>query len=495
LFRGKTDEEKAALKAKLEAEAVKNEICARQSAFMAAEVKLEWRIVFGNTLPKKKKDTFLITDVTRRNVWMEPNFLYNQIVAFEPNEFFHPPDKYALKWQPTGSLFQLVIPLHDPMIQENAIIIMSHMNPIEQANTIFFFAPVDPAMPMFAPKVHPSSLVSYRTKNQCLKKLCDCFLEDKVSVSEIQAILMCDPFVWKAALYNLLAEDEQVYHQYLLDNKPLTEVRRTIAKSYLDGEITLEQYEDMKFPERKRLKEIEEMEYPLPFEKDVCAICGRENCGIVKCQTCTNMVCKNCMHSIFSGKTGRKSISFLLMHQKYCMKLGELSKISVVVPDEPAYLREFRRTSRKAALAKLIPVKPPVFFQEDELSEDEEELERKRLAELERKRKRLAELERIRLEEEEAARLARENPESLQILVELFDKCAKKLERLGKDIREYVDKITDKSRTDQYIARNERLRAEAIERMQSTIREPVERIVEQATLLNLLAQSYGRIYR
>lgn len=463
------------MKAKAIADAAKQVILDRQESILSQEVNFEWRVVFGSVIPKKKKDSHVITQVTRRNIWMEPHFLFDQIQAFQPEEFFHPCSAYALKWQPAGSLYQLIIPLDNPQIQENAVIIMSNFNPIDRRNTLFHFAPVDPAMPMFAPRVHPSSLLSYHTKNEVLKKLCDCFLEDKISVNEIQAVLMCDQYVWKASLYNLLQEDEQVYHKYLLENKPLADVKKSQAKSYIDGEITLDQYEDSTFPERKRLREVEEMKYPLPVQMETCTICTRENCAVVQCQTCANMVCPTCVTNVFSGKQGRKSVSFLLMHQKFCMKLGELSTITVVVTDEPAYLREFRRSSRKAALEILLPEKPDQVFKEEELEEDEDEIERLRLAEEEKRR----------LAAEEAARIALENPEALQDLQEDLDRSCHLLKRIGKDLREFEEKILDKARTEQYVARNMRLRAEGIEKMLAQVLEPIERIVEEATALQI----------
>ena len=346
---------------------------------------------------------------------------------------------------------------------------------VEQKLIVFFFAPIDPAMPMFAVRVHPASLVSYRTKNQVLKKLCDFFLQDRISVQEIQAVLMCDQYVWSATLYNLLPGDEQVYHTYLNEQKPLDDTKKSIAKSYIDGDISLHDYEDSKFPERRKLRGIEQMNYPLPFDMVACAICTKENAGIVSCHTCDSMVCASCMNSIFSGKNGRKSISFLLMHQKFCMKLGELPPVVPVVADEPAYLREFRTTSRTVALDKLLPKKSAHLLKEDELSEDEEDAENRRLMEEES----------ARAAAEEAARLLRDNPPALRELQEKLEFRSKKFDRLGRDIVEYTDKALDKSHTDQFIARNTRLRSETIAKLQNQVLEPVQALLHEARALHL----------
>lgn len=478
LLAKKTEQQKEEQKKRAAEKARKEEICKRQSVLLGEEVNLEWKIIFGQTMPKKKKDIFVIKDVTRRNVWMEPNFLYNHIKEFKPDDLFHAPEKYALQWQPRGSLYRLVIPLDDPQTQENAIVIMSEFSKLEQQRIVFFFGPIDPSMDMYAPKVHPASLVSYHTKNEVLKKLCDYFLLDRISVQDIQAVLMCDQYVWSATLYNLLPADEQVYHTYLNEQKPLDDTKKTIAKSYIDGEITLTEYEDAKFPDRKKLRNIEDMTYPLPFEMDVCTICTKGNSGIVSCHTCANMVCASCMASIFSGKNGRKSISFLLMHQKFCMKLGELTPLLPVLADEPAYLREFRGTSRAAALDLLLPKKDAELMKEDELSDDEEETAQRKQEEEEA----------ARLAAEEAARLQRDNPKELQALQEQLDSRMRKLERISKDIIAYTDKALDKSHTEHFIARNTRLRAENIEKLDNMVTTPVTALLAQAQALHLTGE-------
>lgn len=479
LFSKKIDNEKKEHKLKVLEESKKKEILRRQAKLLRNEINESWRIVFGDEVPKRKKGTFLINNITPRNIWMEDNFLYNQIKSFQPDEMFHKTFQYALKWQPPGSLFKLVIPLDNPQIQENALLFFSKFTSYEKKNTLFFFSPIDPNLSMYAEKVHPSSLVSYRTKNLILKKLCEIFLQGRLSVDEVQQILVCDQYVWSAALYNLLPEDEKVYHTYLNAGKPSEDTNKTISKSYIDGDISLKEYEDLKFPERKLLHEIEHQTYPLPYDKETCIICTRDNIAIVQCNTCTNMVCGQCMKTVFaSGRANEKSTSFLLMHQKYCMKLGELPPIIPIVVDEVAYLREFRLTSRKLALEMLLPKKESMMIQEEELSEDEEEQEYQR---------KLAE-EKARLLAAENERILRENPFSLRLLREQLNIKLKRLDRISKDVKEINDKINDKSRTDQYRTRNIRLRLETFDKLAIQVLDPVVLLQEQAIALNLTGE-------
>lgn len=140
-------------------------------------------------------------------MWMEDNFIFNQIKLLKPDKLFHPIDDYLLKWKPPTSYFQLIIPLTDYHIQESVIIEISKMSKSDQSRVVFFFAPKFITTSMFAIPVHPASLVQFKTKNAVLKKLSDLFLENKISLPDMQSIFTCDHALWKAALYNYLPED------------------------------------------------------------------------------------------------------------------------------------------------------------------------------------------------------------------------------------------------------------------------------------------------
>ncbi len=166
----------------------KKEVLIRQNKLLKEEIKQSWKIVFGDEVPKKKKEISVIQNVTARNIWMEDQFLFNHIKQLKPEEQFHSIDEYALKWSPPGSLFRILIPMNDPKVQENAISLISKMTKSQQKKLLFHFSPISASTSMYAPHVHPASLVSYRTKNSVLKKLSQCFIEGKISVEEIQLV-------------------------------------------------------------------------------------------------------------------------------------------------------------------------------------------------------------------------------------------------------------------------------------------------------------------
>jgi hypothetical protein len=294
----------------------RNQILKRQRKLEKAEVSQTWRFVFGDQMPQHRKDVFKVECVTPRNVWMEGRFfLFEEIIKHRTDEFFHKPQDYALKWQPPNSPYRLIIPLDDPLVQENVIITMSKLGTRARSQILFYFSPKDPSMSLYAPRVHPSSLVSYHSKNAVLKKLCDFYLDGKLKLEELHHIMTCGYDTWKLSMFHLLPADEQVYHRYLLEKPPEVAATESLGKKYLDDEISLAEYADKKFPERKKMKDIEAMTYPLPYEAVDCVVCGVANIATIKCQNCDNMVCKACITTRFLDPE-TKDGSFVYMHRR-----------------------------------------------------------------------------------------------------------------------------------------------------------------------------------
>eukprot|EP00981_Chlorochromonas_danica_P013093 scaffold5788_cov159-Ochromonas_danica.AAC.9 len=346
---------------------------------------------------------------------------------------------------------------------------------------LFHFTTLDPTMPMFAPKVHPSSLVSYRDKNAVLKKLSEYFLQGKIGVEDIQQILVCSPDVWSNSLYNYLPEDEQAFHPYLNEKKVIqAEVDKSIAKRFLDEEITLKEYEDLRFPERKEKEERDSMFYPLPYQGTDCVICGAEKAGLVQCHTCDNMVCRDCMLKFFLGVQGNSKQalakaratsstrqSFLLMHHRYCMRLGALPEVHMEAVPEVGYLRAFRKTTRVAVLARF---GPKYAFEENEYAaEYEKEEEERKLRERERRKREAEERERLK---------QLQNPPELQEKRRLFEERKRKFQRLKKNIEDTIRKLASAGHTDQFIARNRRLLRELRDKLTAHIQPAVEELIK-----------------
>ena len=217
---------------------------------------------------------------------MEELYLFNAVKELKPDEVFHPADSYVMKWKPPGSYHQLIIPLADYNIQESVVVEIAKYRKSLQKKLIFCFVPLVVGVKMFAEKVHPAALVEFKSKNSVLRKISEIFLEGKIPISDLQQIFTGDYELWKVSLFNLLPPDWQEYHEYL-NVPPVAEVTEAdYEKKYINDEITLREYEDFKYPDRKELNDLKSLQYPLTPEYTNCIICG-ESIGIITvCHCC-----------------------------------------------------------------------------------------------------------------------------------------------------------------------------------------------------------------
>lgn len=244
-------------------------------------------------------DSYVIKNITPRNVWMEDLFLFNSIKSLRPDKMFHHPSEYVLKYQPPASKYALIIPLDDPRMQESALIEIAKLDIISRNRLVFFFTTVNVTMPMYSEPKHPATLVEFKTKAQVMKKLTDFFLDGTLSIADIEQIFYNNYDTWRPALYNTLPADWQEHHAYLLVRQESLASDKALSKEYIDGHISIEAFKDLKFPERKKLKDIMSMEYPLPYEESACIIglCNHGK-GVIQCQNCDNMACCECVKQV-----------------------------------------------------------------------------------------------------------------------------------------------------------------------------------------------------
>ncbi len=461
---------------KLKAE--RDEAINRQRFYELNEMRQDWNFVFGDEVPDKMKEVYTIKDVTPRAVWMEDFYIFNQIVAANPDELFHDQSEYALKWIPPGCNFKVMIPFDNPIMMESAIISVNRVLPNKRMGLLFHFAPKNSNQTMFRQSVHPASLVSYHHRPEVLNKLCSQFLEDRMGVEEFRQTIGSHYEVWKRAMYNMLPEDEQVYHTYLTETpEEIGGPARNYENEYLNGFISLQEYHDLKYPDRKKRREAEEKTYPLPYGEGHCIICGNDQTGIIKCNTCDNHVCVSCVAEKFHNEA-TKTGSYLLIHRLFCLRMAPLKKIQLAPREAPGYLRELRMTGQARAL-ELVEEVMREAERKDEEDEEEEESE-------DEEEKRYNEEMRLLREKKEYEKMMRENPPALQHLSKVYEnKVVKKLRKLRKDIWETQGRIDEPGHTDQFEARLVRLKSEACAKLREAVLHPAEVIRKQALALGL----------
>lgn len=445
---------------------IKETAISRQKLIEKSEICQIWKFVFGENLPQKNKSILKLQNVSPRNIWMEALFLFNEIRKFEPDKVFHDHSVYALKWQPPGGALRLLVPMEDCYLQEQVIIQISRMSRTDRNKVLFHFAPRNPGMYMFAPNVHPASLVSYRTRNEVLLKLCDNFLKGKILINDLQETLAGNYDVWKMAVYNMLPEDEQAFHSYLSDSSGKEEVviSTKIEKDYLRNRISLSEYSDQKFPERKKKKDMNSKTYPEPYIMGLCVICGNQTTGIIKCKSCNNLACVSCIHRRFLDEATKEG-SFLLMHRRFCLRLGKLLPYNLPIAQEAGYVKELHNTGREHALSVLFThsLEPEILEEDSDMNSDGDE-----------NSKSLEEMNRLRIQEqEEMEKRLKEVPLELEKLSKLYRQKCKRYEHLRKEIIEYQDKLDATGHNEKYTVRNERLKMELIEKVMKGVHVPL----------------------
>ncbi|GMI38019.1 hypothetical protein TrRE_jg8807 [Triparma retinervis] len=127
----------------------------------------------------------------------------------------------------------------------------------------------------------------------------------------------------KAFLATHLAKtvkEEFADHQYLTKQKEKSKKRLSPEDRYDRGEITIEEFEDLKFPELKEKRIRELATYPLEEKLERCVICNQEGVAAIKCLECDHRACKGCVYREFT--THEQKRPFLLMHSVFCCKQG-----------------------------------------------------------------------------------------------------------------------------------------------------------------------------
>ena len=322
----------------------------KQKKIEQFETNQSWNVVFGKERPAKNKDLLKFTDMTYRNIWMEEDFIYNQAVRLNPAEILHNSKEYALEWQPPDSTFRVMIHLDDQKAQADTLRRISYYPKPLQRSIVFYFTTLSKNMDLFGEKVHPSATESYHDRPSVLRKLCEKYMVGVLSLEDCNLILEAGYSTWKIALFNLLDEEEQSYHPYLQAPPPKV-TKKSLERQYLDDNIDLQQYEDLKFPIRKAKRDAEAMTYPRPYKYGKCIVCKEEGAAVVKCLHCSNVACPSCIHRVFLDEASSEG-SFLLLHRRYCVRQGAFPVVTPSVEPEPGYLRELRMTGLLAAAAR-----------------------------------------------------------------------------------------------------------------------------------------------
>jgi len=138
--------------------------------------------------------------------------------------------------------------------------------------------------------------------------------------SKIMAAKMADAKGLLALHLSNTVPHEFKDHQYLTKQREKSKNHLSPEERYDKGQITVEEFEDLKYPELKAKRERQQATYPLSEALEKCVICDREDTASIKCLECDHKACCDCIYREFTKHVSCRP--FLLMHSIFCCKRG-----------------------------------------------------------------------------------------------------------------------------------------------------------------------------
>lgn len=170
----------------------------------------------------------------------------------------------------------------------------------------------------------PKTVKSKRldTRAAMTRYLVDLYTNDKLPLAKLDACMKLGMSELRSEIYTILPDHEKRDHDYLEYGGQTAKVKRkSLEQRYMHDEINLEEYADLKDPERKARRDRERHDYPLPGPIHKCVICQQPGSTNIKCMECSNRACRNCIISKFVDRLEERA--FVNFHHIYCLKLGE----------------------------------------------------------------------------------------------------------------------------------------------------------------------------
>mmetsp|Transcript_20527 Transcript_20527/g.27057 ORF Transcript_20527/g.27057 Transcript_20527/m.27057 type:complete len:364 (+) Transcript_20527:282-1373(+) len=167
------------------------------------------------------------------------------------------------------------------------------------------------------------------------KYLVDEYMASRLPLDEFNELMQLRLPQLKKEVYRMLPEKEKPNQVHLLQKKE--KKKPTPEQLYHRNQISLGEYTDLKFPERREKRLADALEYPLPEESHKCIVCRVVKANI-SCPECHNKICSGCVDERFlQDKT-----TFLLIHHIYCLKFGKPVRQAL-----PAIRTTYRKTKGK----------------------------------------------------------------------------------------------------------------------------------------------------
>ncbi|KAJ1445899.1 hypothetical protein M885DRAFT_548363 [Pelagophyceae sp. CCMP2097] len=283
-----------------------------------------WRVAFGKA--KKPKKTKSLQGVTKEAIAADRTGAYVHsllLAAYAPQNIFGP-EYYCLEYRLPEAPFTIRVFIDDVAQCLRAYDQFSTLPTKVQQRLVLRVVPraLDGDAPLFDLRPPKTIHTQLKTRAAMTRYLVDLYAKDEVPLAKVEACMQMKMNDLRAHILDLVPAHEKTDHSYLdVAYRASRHRRKTPEQKYIDDDIDLQTYGDLKEPDRRLRRLQNEATYPLPEQLFDCVVCRRPNSASIKCMECHNRCCKGCVQSKFLDCVEDRA--FVLLHHIYCLKLGE----------------------------------------------------------------------------------------------------------------------------------------------------------------------------
>jgi len=310
----------------------KNEDGENEGKGISLQLRQSWTIRLGSEpdptkggigLHRKKKDdkVYILKNIDREDLAEDRTFsqLFEKLEQAVQKRF-EEPKHYYLNYLYPGSPLKVNVDMdnHDQMMAAyDKFGLLPKKKFAKLKVRILVRVPGSPMFRTDKPKTVHQRLDN---RNAINRFLAEQFARGRVDLQNFTHIMGSKLADAKAELYGIVPDGEREFHNYLIVQKTKKKKNVSPEDLYDKGQITIKEFEDMKFPELKVKREKMNADYPLPEPLSVCVICGEEETANIQCLECEHKACSDCVYREFTIHPEKQP--FLLMHHIFCCKNG-----------------------------------------------------------------------------------------------------------------------------------------------------------------------------
>ena len=281
-----------------------------------------WRVSFGTAKPKRKR-TKVVHGLTKEAIEADRTggYLHGRLLEVAPENLFAA-DYYYLEYRMPEAPFTVRVAIDrvDQVIR--AYKEFATIPQKIQRRLILKVIPKNLAADaaVFDDRPPKTVQMELKTRAAMTRYLVDLYTKDKFSLTELGECMNHKMPELRGVVHDQIPSHEKNDHGYLIASKDKNK-RLTFEQRYMNDEIDLQTYGDLRDPDRKEKRLKENAVYPLPEPKYRCIVCAKPECANIKCMECANRLCRECMLEKFIKCPEDRA--FVLLHHIYCLKLGE----------------------------------------------------------------------------------------------------------------------------------------------------------------------------